>query len=423
MENPSLVAARSEAYPKRGWESAVPVITMLFFVAIVSYEIALLVYSPKDRPLHFHSSLVLPYKPFLIAWSLLTVLSGIVLVAHTHLSAFLRRFSLLRKFWGSMMLTVLATMIGLGVVEISLRIFDPLGIRSFPIVLRFWEDMMIPDPELRYRLRPNAQVSFGGVEFKTNTDGMRDDEALTTRPKHRILVLGDSVALGNRVAKSATTFHLLEGMMGGREVVDVVNTATSSYNTVQQSRVLGRLGDTYAPDIVLLLYVDNDVGMDHELPFYPGEYWRQAAYFPRRVVQYSFIRHLLRLGLYKFVSGKESSQGSPRDLDGWKESRAALSEISQWCYHRDIPFLVVFYSMLDPQIGRQYFEMLSEVGAEIGFPVIDSKKYWSDRPLSDMHVAIVDTHLSPLGHLLLAQGLNEDLRRRYPTIFPPLSEP
>ncbi|MEX0733335.1 MAG: hypothetical protein WD051_01750 [Steroidobacteraceae bacterium] len=392
------------------------IFTALLFVVMLSYELAILAYSPKYRPLHFHSSLEVPYRPFLIAWSLLTVLSGLALAAHRQLSSFTRRFVVFRNLLANFLLLVGSTIVGLCIVEIGLRFIDPLGISSFPKVLRFSAKMLIPDPDLRYRLRPGTSYSYDGVEVKTNSVGMRDDEPLEIDSERRILVLGDSVALGSRIPEHGTTFHRLEVLLGGRKAVDVVNTAVSSYNTVQQNRVLESIGDTYAPDLVLLVYVENDVKLEHLVPFYPVEYWRQAVYLPRTVVQSSYTRYLWRLGLFAIQSGGESPQISQVDRVGWEYSREALSRISRWCKDRDVEFIVVFYSMLDPRAAQPYLDLLFEAGTEIGFPVVDSSKYWDNRQLSEIHISAMDAHLNGIGHALLAEGLNGELRRRYPML-------
>lgn len=393
-------------------------LTLLFlvFVAVLAYELALLGYQPKERPLQFHSSVSIPYYPFLLAWSMLLILAGASLLYHRRLHALLGRFGVVKRYWSSLLLMAIAMVAALFAAELLLRLFDPMGISTFPRTLHFWEVMIVPDEELRYRLRANVNEVFDGIPFRTNSEGMRDDEPLPNKPGRRILVLGDSVALGSSVPRPKTMFPLLEERLGGRSVVDVVNTAVPSYNTVQHKRLLFDIGDRYDPDLVLLLYVENDAKMEHDLPFYPAEYWQQPAYLPRRIAQYTYSRHLVRLGLGA-INRRASRPISPAEKAGWKVSRAALVDINDWCRSRGIPFLVVFYPMLDPATGQHFFEILSAAGEADGIPVVDSRDFWKDRPLSDIHLAPVDSHLNVLGHDLMAAGLEAELRRRYPRLF------
>ena len=393
------------------------IVVVLVFLAAASFELALLLYAPKSQPLQFHRTLVLPYVPLLVGWTIATVLAGIALVKVRDLYAFFRRFAIVRRHWGNMLVALVATVFSIVLVETGLRVADPLGISSFPITLTFWQQTMLPDPVLRYRLRPNASAVYHGTPFETNSVGMRDDEALKNVPGRRIVMLGDSVTLGLQIPFEDIMPTRLERLLGGRETVDVINTSVSSYNTVQQSILLEQIGDDYEPDLVLLVYVENDTETEHTLPFYPAEYWQQPVYWPRNVMQKSYIRHPLRLGLSALRSGSDAPTATLVEQEGWRLSRAALARMNEWCRGRDIPFVVVFYAMLEPSVSQAYLELLEETGEELGFPVIDSAGFWEDRPASDVHLSFVDSHLNKLGHGLMAAGVSAELQRRYPALF------
>jgi lysophospholipase L1-like esterase len=400
-------------YPNNKGARAVFSLTALAFVATLSYEIGLLAYEPKSRPLHFHESVKLAYTPFLVTWSVVTLLSALAWLKHATLHRWLRGFPFLRRRWRDLVLVLFTIMVGVAAIEVGLRVVNPLGISTFPQALRFFAEMIVPDPVLRYRLRPDGRYVQDGVLLETNSVGMRDMEPLHAKPGRRILGLGDSVALGISVRQNDITFTILERLLGGRQQVDVVNTAVSSYDTVQQKRLLEMIGDDYAPDLVLLVYVENDAGLDHLKPYYPIDYWRQFVYVPRNLLLYSYIRHPLRLGFHALF-GDKSPASVPASEEGWQLSRAALGDINRWCQERDIPFVVVFYPMLAPEIGREYFRLLSEAASDLGFPLIDSSIYWKGHPLAEIRISAVDAHLNNLGHALLAEGLNRDLRERYP---------
>ncbi|MFH1371537.1 MAG: GDSL-type esterase/lipase family protein [Planctomycetota bacterium] len=390
---------------------------LFIFVIAVLYELAIFSYSPKDRPLVFKKGVVISYSNLLLVWSVITAAVFGALLFHRRLYRFLWRISILRRFWRGIIVCFISITIGLLIFEAGLRVIDPMGISAFPRVLHFWDKMMIPDAHLRYRLRTSTKERFSGVEVAINSDGMRDDGPMVPKTGRRILVLGDSVSFGASVPIEATAFRCLEDLFEGRERVDVVNAAVPSYNTVVQRRLLEMIGDKYNPDLVLLVYVENDIWTDDTLPYYPAQYWHQAVFLPRSLAMYSYIRHPLRLALQGLTAKKVHPKLSSEEEVGWQRSREALAGIHQWCRDRGIPFMVVFYQMLDPQAGELYFTLLSTAGHEIGFQVVDSRPFFEERSSSEIHMAPVDTHLNEFGHKLMAEGVYDKLLEFYPGLF------
>jgi len=292
-----------------------------------------------------------------------------------------------------------------------------MGISAFPRTLNLYDEMIVPDPQLRYRLRPSAKALLSGIEVAINSVGMRDDEPMIPKPGRRVLVLGDSVAFGADVPFESNAFRYLEDLSGGRKCIDVVNAAVPSYNTVLQRRLLEMIGDDYKPDLVLLVYVENDIWTDDTLPFYLPEYWHQAVFIPRSLLMYSYMRHPLRLALQNLMRKRECLELSSEEKVGWQRSREALAGINKWCKNRGILFMVVFYSMLDPETGQFYFDLLSIAKQEIGFTLVDSREFFKGHSLSEIHRAPVDSHLNNLGHKLMAEGAYNKLLQLYPDLF------
>jgi len=110
------------------------------------------------------------------------------------------------------------------------------------------------DPELTYRLRPGT-CRFSELEFDTeyqvNSLGVRDDEASLDGP--RIVVLGDSFAMGWGVAQREAFPSVLEALSGGK----VLNAAVSSYATAREFGMLGRIDLSHARYLIVQ-YAGND---------------------------------------------------------------------------------------------------------------------------------------------------------------------
>ena len=125
------------------------------------------------------------------------------------------------------------------------------------------------DPGLFYTLRPGS-CEVASREFdvflQVNALGLRDDEV--AEPP-RVVVLGDSQAMGWGVAQDQTFAQRLEAMLGE----PVLNAAVPSYGTAREMLMLQRLEDRgllddAEPAAVVIAYNAND--FDENLAFVQG---------------------------------------------------------------------------------------------------------------------------------------------------------
>jgi hypothetical protein len=171
-----------------------------------------------------------------------------------------------------------------------------------------WDDrrgtpgFYISDPELGQRLAPNYDGWFAGVPVKINALGFRDprDYSLAKQPNtFRILVLGDSVTFGHGAVWDTTYPFLLEQRLKQwRPETDwqVWNLGVPGYNTATELRLLERVGPSYAPDLVVVGFYENDL-IDNDVA--------TTATLRRRVtsaVQGSMQRWLYSYELYKRIA-------------------------------------------------------------------------------------------------------------------------
>jgi len=205
-----------------------------------------------------------------------TLLLGIAALATVSLLAqrpFLyRRLHALRR---EIILTLSSILISLITVEVAIRMLDPLGVSYFQEASRYHLDKL-PDPFLVYKHAPGLQQTYQGVRVSINELGLRDHNLVKKQDGElRILLLGDSVTFGWGVPIEATFGRKLESALAlqrGR-TVRTVNTGVGSYNTVQEYTVLRTYADIIEPDVVVLLYVNNDIE-PNDPPFDP---WSQVS--------------------------------------------------------------------------------------------------------------------------------------------------
>jgi lysophospholipase L1-like esterase len=158
------------------------------------------------------------------------------------------------------------------VAEIALRIFvGPLPGRAHHHLL------CEHDPLLGWRKVPNARERYTtseySVEEQINSKGLRGPEFSYEKPSDvfRILVLGDSFTEGYSVDLDALFTEVLSRQINrasaGRRY-EVINAGTGGYSTDQELLFFRSEGRKYDADLVLLMFVTNDVWYNAQ-PEYP----------------------------------------------------------------------------------------------------------------------------------------------------------
>jgi hypothetical protein len=114
------------------------------------------------------------------------------------------------------------------------------------------------------------------IDVRINSHGQRDDEyPLERTSRHRMLVLGDSFAWGFGVEHRERFDEIIERRHPGWEVI---NAAVSGYGTDQALLYLRERGLAFRPDVVLLLFHENDFENNARAV----EYWYPKPYFVLR---------------------------------------------------------------------------------------------------------------------------------------------
>ena len=272
------------------------------------------------------------------------------------------------------------------------------------------------DPLLGYTLRP-GEFRFANTEFDTaysvNSLGVRDDEASLVRPE--VVVLGDSFAMGWGVEQQEAFPQVLEGLLGRK----VLNAGISSYGTVRELRMLSRV-DTAATRWVVIQFCNNDYfenrrfadeGPDvrpHPRPETEAmveAYRRQRRYWPGRYAVSLFARPLARLtgappsepeNPDPADPGSQRLQarllltvlaGSPVDLSRFG---IVLFELNAFNGYRGTFTPHLREALRDPALPEHLRRMVVlDLAAELG------PEHWF----------VIDDHVRPSGHRLIAERL------------------
>lgn len=169
----------------------------------------------------------------------------------------------LRDYAGKAALAGLATLLTLGLLEITARVIlsarppgksgEQLGYTQF-------------DPELGWKNRPGAAVTYRRREYETdvriNALGFRDVERPLAPPadRPRILVLGDSFVEAYAVGLEEGLTRRLESLtVASGCAADVVNAGVHGYSTDQEALWYARHGADFGAAVVVIAPYYNDI--------------------------------------------------------------------------------------------------------------------------------------------------------------------
>lgn len=313
--------------------------------------------------------------------------------------------------WRVVSLFVFSQIIALFViVEVSARLFDPLGISYYPETAHLLDDMIIEEP-IGYRLPPGLEGRYHGVDVKINELGMRDRPVAPQKEpgEFRILMIGDSVMFSVGVEYEDSIPYLTERLTNehappGRHY-RTLNMGVPSYNTEQELIQLDQLGLSLLPDAAVMLLVANDI--EDKMWVYEKRSSLMAN-FAQRSYGASLVYILLRRWakwlipvaepkLNEVELSRSAKSGDSSPIPRFEAIATILTKISQKLQRAEVPFLLIYYRNVDEEL----VEIIRATGIREGFEVrgldIWDDPRWSDEDRSDYVNSAVDSHCNAKG--------------------------
>ena len=315
------------------------------------------------------------------------------------------------------------TVIIFSLLEIIGWIFDPLGISYYPEMASYLDTLILEEP-IGYRNRPQLQGKFFGTPVVINSIGLRDREVVApVANEFRILVLGDSVPFGVGVQYEATFPYQLEKILNTqfKGSIRTLNMGVPSYNTEQEWIQLQTLGMTLQPNLVILLFVSNDIEpkmwvFDKRQVWYANLAQRSYAlsllFILYRELNQQLASQILSLTKLLPVAYAEEIAWHHYQLgdERWQAIEQSLIAMNTLLRRYQIPFVVFTYQATD-----FIFNLLHQVGDREGFPLINLVPWqdprWSNQNPSQYVNSYVDQHPNRAGHLILATLIAENLMK------------
>lgn len=290
-----------------------------------------------------------------------------------------------------------------------------------------------PDRELGWKLVPDAEDEHGGVRVRINARGLRGPALADAKPPGglRILWLGDSVTFGYGVEEVAVFPYRVAALLAPRlgRPVESVDAGIGGYAPWQEQIWLEREGWRYAPDLVVVGFVLNDLTEPLSLVRYggQGEGWqlaRSARGAVDRWLSASALATALREGLASLRFGRDVRRGAQlvetHDVRrlvaepgaepwerSWRIAEADLARIFASARQRDVPVaLVVFpyaFQLDAPEATAGPQRRLLAFAQHEGVPALDLLPLLAGRRGEPLFLDA--SHLSAAGHAAVADAI------------------
>jgi lysophospholipase L1-like esterase len=227
------------------------------------------------------------------------------------------------------------------------------------------------DEELGWFPIENTSKEFTGtrlIHVKSNTDGFRDAEH-GTKKKKRIAFLGDSFVWGYDVEYGERFTEYLQQRMPDWEII---NMGVSGYSTDQELILIKKWFDHYEPDIVFLVFCDNDWlgNRTNKMYNYYKSYFsftgdkliehgapieKSTRYFITKypiLMRSRLVQYIIEITRPKTIYVKDPATALVEEINTFIESKGArfyiaftndngMADHSELCKIRNIPYLLL----------------------------------------------------------------------------------
>ncbi len=263
------------------------------------------------------------------------------------------------------------------------------------------------------------------VRFRVNSLGFRGPA-----PDHglgesfRVLVLGDSIAMGSgfpeEVIVSSRLERLLESKYPGRKF-DVLNAGIAGYDIEEERLLLQEEGLALRPDAVALIACLNDIPgtspADHVNPLrdlpVPGKKWLLQNSALAMLARSLYHRMGIESGRAPYFLRAESDPETMARIEsGWEEFRRHLLAMTKQSRDAGAVFILVLVPHAAQfEDARERFlpqARMAKICKELGVEFIDLAPVFSSSPMLP-YIAPDPVHPGPAGHRVMAELIAESL--------------
>ena len=316
----------------------------------------------------------------------------------------------MRRFLPNFLATLISLVLAVFSLELLTRLVVDDGMQFDLEMWKYARDIkqVAADPLIGHEHVPNRQARLMGVDFRTNSQGLRDREFSVERVpgKLRIAMLGDSLTVGWGVPVDDTFAKRIERMYAAAGIdAEVINFGVGNYNTVQEVQAFLAKGHRYRPDIVVLNYFVNDAEL--------LEPARSPSPLMRACYACVFLAGRGDAVVRQFLGGMDWAQYylslyGDGTSQGWVEAKAAIGRLAEATKASGAKLVIAnlpeLHDVKDYRFGR-ITDLVRQAAAEHGAVFVDVLPAIADQPSSKLWVTPPDPHPNAYANELIAKAL------------------
>ena len=282
---------------------------------------------------------------------------------------------------------------------------------------RDWRETHRPHPTLGWCLLEgwHGKNQWTGGWSRFNAQGIRADEDIAPKKagERRLLILGDSVAFGAKVATPETFPAQLEQRLqedgrGWR----VLNGGVTAYDPSQEADWLALFGWPLEPDVIAVAFCSNDVNPSRRTS---EGLLRSLGGVNQWLADHSLAVHELRRCLWtiearyaKKAAGSATPLGAETQpaLTGWPFVEESYRRIAAAAKERGVPVVLFVFPSLDEANGFQAdcsVNHLEPIAKELGWPMVDLGSAFQGAPVATLFLPNDPIHPSADGYARAAR--------------------
>lgn len=291
--------------------------------------------------------------------------------------------------------------------------------------------------KLQYELIPGSSSFEDEVWYHISSQGLRDREFTLDKPNgvFRIVALGDSFTFGMAVELEETWPKQLESRLNRDRRTEVINFGVMGYDTTQEAETLREKAMNFHPDLVVIGYCLNDIGILSRERRVLSQYRGYEHFLTTGIV---FLDNNLKLSrLYLLVKNRlfllktkahtkapHYSKDGDRVLqlgyqgyiinayhepENRKRLKRALSGIKSITEGK-IPVILAVYPELetfDPYPYHDAHKEIAMLADEEGFFFFDALPFFSGQDPRKIRISEANKHPNRLGNEIFSKALYE----------------